>query len=92
LSWRSDATTSNQSAGRTFLSRRRSIKSREEERIRSPFAVCDDDDDENENVTGCGDDGDGGGYKRKKSERSQATVLVGLLKEDDGGRHGVDKG
>lgn len=86
---------SNQSAGRTFLSRRRSIKSGEEERIRSPFAVCDDDDDdddEDENVTAGAADGDGGGYKRKKSERSQATVLVGLLKEDDGGRHGVDKG
>lgn len=34
---------------------------------------------------------DGGGYKRKKSERSRAMALVGLL-EDGGGRHGVDKG
>lgn len=29
-----------------------------------------------------GGGGDGGGYKRKKSERSQAIVLVGLLGED----------
>lgn len=52
---------------RAFLSRRRSIKSREEERIRSPFAAGDDDDDDVPRRRGEGGDGE---YKRKGAKET----------------------
>lgn len=65
-----------------FLSRRRSIKSREEERIRFPFAANDDDDNDEDGVSRPMAKVD----TRKRGERSQAVIsAVGVMEKGGGG-------
>lgn len=73
-----------------FLSRRRSIKSREEERIRFPFAANDNDDNDEDGVSRpmakVVD-------TRRRGERSQAVIsAVGVLWRKVVVEHRVDKG